>query len=198
MDNRIQAIYDEYLKNPNDQETTDTFDTLVFNKEKYTKFYDLVINVILFFILHSYETQFKKLDNNFNLESLNNDISDYTKTLDILKIQLNIYWTTIVNNRDTDQLIIDIKDLLKMNIIRHQYCLFTFIKNIAISIIKDIARIKLEGITNFTEFTEKIALLANSILQINKITMLEDEDDFDCNECIYELDKNIITEVFWP
>ena len=41
----------------------------------------------------------------------------------------------------------------------------------------------------YNEFKDKIGMFANSILQIDKLTSLEDEDDFDCIDCDIS-DKN--------
>jgi hypothetical protein len=187
----------EYVKSSNILENLDNYDeNEIFNKEKYEEFYNLVNNVILFFVLNTYETIVKEKDT-FNLEKINLIISQKEKILHTLKLQLNIYWADINKKKNhNDQLIVDLNDLIKIDIIKHKLCLFKYIKNMCIFIIEKISQINLENINTHKEFKEKIAVISNSILQINKITGLEDEDDFDCDGCennsSYQ-DK----EIFW-
>jgi hypothetical protein len=187
----------EYMKKSNILENFDDSDEIeIFEKKKYEEFYDLVNNVILFFVLNTYETLIKEKDD-FNLEKINLTISNKEKLLNTLKLQLNIYWTDFNKKKNhNDQLILDLNDLIKIDILKHKLCLFKYIKNMCIFIIEKISQINLENLNNHNDFKEKIAVISNSILQINKITGLEDEDNFECDGCEYNTtypDK----EIFW-
>jgi hypothetical protein len=192
-----REVLSQYLNDINnssyesDNESTSN-DSTEFNKEQYTKFYELVNNVILFFIMNTYETQIKNIkSDNFDIDTINNLMNDIENLQNTLKLQLNIYWIE-VNNNNKDQLVIDMDNILKLDIIKHYYCLFTFIKNMALNIIKETAKIKLD-INNTNEFIEKITKISHAILQINTITGLDDMDEFDCNNCMNI--KNI--DIFW-
>ncbi len=191
----MNKVFEEYLKNNNlDIYIDDRIDIdKEFDKKKYEKFYDLVNNVILFFILNTYETIIKSKDE-FNLDKINLKLSNIENINQTLRLQLNIYWIEFnKKNNCNDQLILDFEDLLSINIIKHKLCLFKYIKNMSIFIINKISEIKLENIKNYDEFIDKIGIISNSILQINKITGIEDEDDFDCDNC-----ENIeYNEIFW-
>lgn len=171
----------------------------IYNKDKYSKFYEIFNNVILFFIINTYETQFKKIkaSDNFNLDEVNILFSRREKALDTLKLQLNLYWNEYITNFDaqnTDPLLIDINDLYKIGIIKHKLCLFKLIKNECIYIINNVLdRIKLENINDYDYLIERIAQITKAVLEIQKITEMEDEDDFDCIDCIDTKEH----EIFW-
>ena len=199
MDTQVEKvykrIYDEYVKTQNDSDSDESIDVDVFDKEKYTKFFDLFNNVIIFFIMNTYETMLHKIKNeDWDLEKVSNMIDNQENLILTLKMQLNIYWREFnKKNNYKDQLITDLDDLIKIGIIRHRICLFKFIKSMCISIIGDISKIKLAGINNFDEFIDKIAKISHAILEINKSSTMEDEDGFDCNGCEF-VPK---TDVFW-
>ncbi len=196
MEEIYSKILNEYHNNPdiNDNES------VIFDKEKYTKFYDLLNNVILFFIINSFETFAKNINlnntNNFDIDKINYLISNTDSIINSLRMQMNICWMEYrkPNNNYKDQLITDFDDLLSMDIITHKICLFNFIKNNCISIIKELCKIKFENIKNIDEYVEKIANITNALLQINKVTGLDDEDDFNCIDCNYTSD---LPEIFW-
>jgi hypothetical protein len=189
----MNKVYEEYLKNTNLENFDDNINEKLFEKEKYEKFYDLVNNVIIFFILNTYETIIKS-NEEFDLDKINNKLSNLENIYQTLRLQLNIYWIEFnKKNNYKDQLIIDFDDLLAIDIIKHKLCLFKYIKNMCIFIVNKMAQIKLENLKTHEEFKDKIGMLANSILQINKITGLEDEDDFDCDEC----ENKDYNEIFW-
>ncbi len=193
MQNIFEKIQKEY------QNSKDNFDDdkdEVFNKETYGKFYDLINNVILFFVINSYETYFLSLNEEFTLENFNEKISNVEKILTYLRPQLNIYWSELYEQtKSTDQLIIDFQDILKLDIIKHKTCLFKFIKNLSISIIQNISSMNIADISNYNDAKEKIAKIAHAILIINKETGLEDEDEFDCGGCEYKSSEN--SKYFW-
>lgn len=193
MENIFEKIQKEY------QNSKDNFDDdkdEVFNKETYGKFYDLINNVILFFVINSYETYFLSLNEEFSLENFNEKISNVDKILTYLRPQLNIYWSELSEQtKSTDQLIIDFQDILKLDIIKHKTCLFKFIKNLSISIIQNISSMNITDISNYNDAKEKIAKIAHAILIINKETGLEDEDEFDCGGCEYKCSEN--SKYFW-
>ena len=193
----MNTIFEEYLKNININDIDD-INEKIFDKKKYEKFYNLVINVIIFFILNTYETIIKSTDD-FDLDKINYKLFNTYDAQQILKIQMNLYWqafnkTNNDNNRN-DQLIIDLEDLIKIDIIKHKLCLFNYIKNMCIFLIDKISQLKLENLKNHNEFKDKIGMFANSILHIDKLSGLEDEDDFDCIGCDIS-DKNN-DEFFW-
>jgi hypothetical protein len=65
-----------------------------------------------------------------------------------------------------------------------------------IYLIDKISQLKLENLKDHNEFKDKIGAFANSILQIDKMSGLEDEDNFDCLDCNYnETESN--DEFFW-
>lgn len=178
----MNSIFKEYIKSTNLND--DVINDKTFEKEKYEKFYNLVNNVIIFFILNTYETIIRN-NNDFDLDKINSKLCDIEKINYTLRLQLNIYWIEFNKNNknNKDQLIIDLDDLLKIGIIQHKLCLFKYIKNMCIFIINKISHIKFENLKTHNEFTDKIGVISNSILQINKIAGLEDEDDFDCDGC---------------
>jgi hypothetical protein len=193
MENIFEKIQKEY------QNSKDNFDDdkdEVFNKESYGKFYDLINNVILFFVINTYETYFLSLNEDFSLENFNEKISNVDKILTYLRPQLNIYWAELSEQtKSTDQLIVDLQDILKLDIIKHKTCLFKFIKNLSILIIQNISSMNIVDITNYNDAKEKIAKIAHAILIINKETGLEDEDEFDCGGCEYKTTEN--SKYFW-
>jgi DNA replicative helicase MCM subunit Mcm2 (Cdc46/Mcm family) len=184
---------ENYLNNAN-HDLSDT-ESVDFDKEKYTKFYELTNSIILFFLLNTYETQIDNINNeNFNLDKMNELISNTTYLEKSLKAQLNIYWIEINDKKTRDQLTIDLEDVLKLDIIKHYYCLFTYVKNMTLNIMKEISRIKLEKINEKKDYLEKLIQIANAIMEINKVSGLADEDEFECQDC-----KNIEikTTTFW-
>ncbi len=193
MQNIFEKIQKEY------QNSKDNFDDdkdEVFNKETYGKFYDLINNVILFFVINSYETYFLSLNEEFTLENFNEKISNVEKILTYLRPQLNIYWSELYEQtKSTDQLIIDFQDILKLDIIKHKTCLFKFIKNLSISIKQNKTKKNIVKIYNYIYLKEKIAKIDHAILIINKETGLEDEDEFDCGGCEYKSSEN--SKYFW-
>ncbi len=167
-----------------DNSDSESIDFISFDKEKYTKFYELINNVILFFLLNTYETQINGIkDSVFDLDKINELICNYDYLETSLKAQLNIYWMEVHDKKIRDQLIIDLESIIDLNIIKHYYCLFTYIKNMALSIMKDTSRIKLENINDKKEYLEKIIKIAHAIMEINKVSGLEDEDEFECHNC---------------
>jgi hypothetical protein len=200
MDTQVEKvykrIYDEYVKTQTQTHDSNSDEsTNVFDKDKYTKFFDLFNNVIIFFIMNTYETILHKIKNeDWNLEKVNNIINNNENLLLTLKIQLNIYWSEFnKKNNNKDQLITDLDDLIKVGIIRHRICLFKFIKSMCISIIGDINKIKLVDVNNFDEFIDKIAKISHAILEINKTSTFDDEDGFDCDGCEFVAK----TDIFW-
>jgi hypothetical protein len=198
MDTQVEKvykrIYDEYVKTQNDLcDSDESID--IFDKEKYNKFFDLFNNVIIFFIMNTYETILHKIKNeDWDLDKVNNIINNKENILLTLKIQLNIYWSEFnKKNNNKDQLITDLDDLIKVDIIKHRICLFKFIKSMCISIIGDINKILLVDVNNFDEFIDKIAKISHAILEINKASTLDDEDPFDCDGCEF-VHK---TDIFW-
>ena len=193
----MNKVFEEYLNNTNNNDNNnDNNDEKIFEKEKYEKFYNLVITVIIFFILNTYETIIKSTEE-FNLDKINEKLSNIDNIQHVLKIQLNIYWIEFNKKKiNRDQLIIDFEDLLKIDIIKHKLCLFKYIKNMCIYLIDKISQLKLENLKNHNEFKDKIGAFSNSILQIDKMSGLEDEDNFDCLDCNYnETESN--DEFFW-
>jgi hypothetical protein len=194
MENIFEKIHKEYQNSTqsNEEILDDNFD-----KEKYSKFYDIINNVILYFVLNSYETYFLSLKEDFSISNFNEKISDEDKILNYLRAQLNIYWSELSEKKSNsnDQLIIDLQDSLNLDIIKHKACLFTFIKNLSISIIKSISKMNIAEVSNFNDAKEKIAKISHAILIINKETGLEDEDDFDCDGCEYKSLEN--SKYFW-
>ena len=63
-----------------------------------------------------------------------------------------------------------------------------------LNIMKEISRIKLEKINEKKDYLEKLIQIANAIMEINKVSGLADEDEFECQYC-----KNIEnkTTTFW-
>ncbi len=181
----MNKVIEDCLKNINfDDEETENTNIIEFDKNKYEKFYDLINNVIIFFVLNTYETIIRKNDY-FDLEKIDSKLSEVNNIIDTLKLQLNIYWEEInkKENNNNDQLLIDLHDLLKIGIVKHNSCLFKYIKNMSIYIINKISNIKFENIKDHDEFKDKIGVISNSILQINKISCLEDEDEIECYDC---------------
>lgn len=180
------------------------------SQEKYSKFYDILNNIIVFFIMNTYETNLTNLDN--NLEKLNELSSNISYIENTLKLQLNICWEEFnkvsstnnnsVENKNKDQLIKDLNDLMNLNIIDHKICLFRIIKGYCLSIISSISKINFSDIKDNKEYIEKIAKITNAIMIINKTSSennnLEDSDDLDdfsCIDCNY--DKNENYDIFW-
>lgn len=194
MENIFEKIQKEYQNSKDNFE--DKHEEENFNKETYGKFYDLINNVILFFVINTYETYFLSLNEDFSLEIFNERISNIDKILNYLQPQLNIYWSELSEKtKSTDQLIIDLQDILKLDIIKHKTCLFKFIKNLSISIIQNISTMNIVDISNYNDAKEKIAKITHAILTINKETGLEDEDEFDCGGCEYKSTENL--KYFW-
>jgi hypothetical protein len=198
----MNKVFEKYLNNndTNNDINNNTNNEKIFEKEKYVKFYNLVITVIIFFILNTYETLIKSTDEfvlEFDLDTINQKLSNIDNTQQILKIQLNIYWIEFNKKKNNkDQLIIDFEDLIKIDIIKHKICLFKYIKNMCIYLIDKISQLKLENLKNHNEFKDKIGAFANSILLIDKMSGLEDEDDFDCIDCNYNVTE-ANDEFFW-
>jgi len=192
----MNKVFEEYLNNTNNTNNNDNNDEKIFEKEKYEKFYNLVITVIIFFILNTYETIIKSTEE-FDLDKINEKLSNIDNIQHVLKIQLNIYWIEFNKKKiNRDQLIIDFEDLLKIDIIKHKLCLFKYIKNMCIYLIDKISQLKLENLKDHNDFKDKIGAFTNSILQIDKMSGLEDEDNFDCLDCNYnEIESN--DEFFW-
>ncbi len=189
----IMESIESYLNNKH-EDLSDT-ESVDFNKEKYTKFYELTNSIILFFLLNTYETQIDNINNqDFDLDKMNELISNHTYLEKSLKAQLNIYWIEINDKKTRDQLTIDFEDVLKLDIIKHYHCLFTYVKNMTLNVMKEISRIKLEKINEKKDYLEKLIQIANAIMEINKVSGLADEDEFECIDC-----KNIEnkTTTFW-
>ncbi len=196
------------------------------NQEKYSKFYDIMNNIIIFFIMNTYETNLKNL--NGNLEKINELSLNIDYIENTLKLQLNICWNEFnkisstnnnsIENKNKDQLIKDLNDLINLNIIDHKICLFIIIKGYCISIINSISKIDFSNIKDEKEYIEKIAKLTNAIMIINKTSSEnsnnknnqeennkddkdddkddDDElDDFSCIDCNY--DSSEMYEIFW-
>ena len=192
----MNKVFEEYLNNTNNNINHENDNEKIFEKEKYEKFYNLVITVIIFFILNTYETIIRSTEE-FDIDKINEKLYNIDNIQHVLKIQLNIYWIEFnKKNNNRDQLIIDFEDLLKIDIIKHKICLFKYIKNMCIYLIDKISQLKLENLKDHNEFKDKIGAFANSILQIDKITGLEDEDDFDCIDCNYTVTE-ANDEFFW-
>lgn len=203
IDDKNRSILQKYLKkisNSDNDEKSDEYndeyndEEIVYDKETYTKFYDLLNNISLFFIVNTFETICKNLDN-FNLNDANALIKNSTNIIDTFKLQLNIIWSEFDDYKNNDdKLIIDFKDLLYLNIIKHKYCLFTFIKANVLSLIKELCKLQFsDDVKNKNELIEKIAKFSNAVLVVNKFTGLEDEDEFECIDCN---DQSCI-DVFW-
>lgn len=187
------------------------------NQEKYSKFYDIMNNIIIFFIMNTYETNLKNL--NGDLKKINELSSNITYIENTLKLQLNIYWnefnkiSSTNNNKNKDQLIKDLNDLINLNIIDHKICLFRIIKGYCLSIVNSISKIDFSYIKDEKEYIEKIAKLTNAIMIINKTSSensnnneenndncddcdnCDDYDDFSCIDCNY--DSSDMYEIFW-
>ena len=193
----MNKVFEEYLNNTNNNDNNnDNNDEKIFEKEKYEKFYNLVITVIIFFILNTYETIIRSTEE-FDIDKINEKLSNINNVEELLKIQLNIYWIEFnKKNNNRDQLIIDFEDLIKIDIIKHKICLFKYIKNMCIYLIDKISRLKLENLKTYDEFKDKIGAFTNSILQIDKITGLDDEDNFECIDCNYNKTE-ASDEFFW-
>jgi hypothetical protein len=192
----MNKVFEEYLNNTNNNINHENDNEKIFEKEKYEKFYNLVITVIIFFILNTYETIIRSTEE-FDLDKINEKLSNIDNINNVLKIQLNIYWIEFnKKNNNRDQLIIDFEDLIKIYIIKHKICLFKYIKNMCIYLIDKISQLKLENLKDHNEFKDKIGAFANSILQIDKITGLDDEDNFECIDCNYN-NTEASDEFFW-
>jgi len=192
----MNKVFEEYLNNTNNNINHENDNEKIFEKEKYEKFYNLVITVIIFFILNTYETIIRSTEE-FDIDKINEKLSNIDNVEELLKIQLNIYWIEFnKKNNNRDQLIIDFEDLIKIDIIKHKICLFKYIKNMCIYLIDKISQLKLENLKDHNEFKDKIGAFANSILQIDKITGLDDEDNFECIDCNYNKTE-ASDEFFW-
>lgn len=202
MEYNIEDKYKNVLKTYLDQKksTNDCVDSdneldSIYDKEVYTKFYDLLNNISLFFVVNTFETIFKNLETDFDINKANSLIKNSSNITETFKLQLNIIWTEFESNKNyNDQLIVDFKDLLDLNIIKHKYCLFTFIKANVLSLFKELYKLEYSSdITNKKELVEKIAKFSNAILVVNKFTGLEDEDEFECIDC----NNQYCGDIFW-
>lgn len=202
IDDKYKNILQKYLdkkcdidvKNETSDSESDSDQELVYDKELYTKFYDLLNNISLFFIVNTFETVLNNLTDNFDLNNANSIIKNHSNINDTFKLQLNIIWSEFDNSKNhDDKLIVDFNDLINLNIIKHKYCLFTFIKANVLSLFKEICKLQFtDEVKNKNELIEKIAKFSNAILIVNKFTGLEDEDEFECIDC-----NNQYCDVFW-
>ena len=80
----MNKVFEEYLKNTNLDNNIIISDN-EFQKEKYEKFYDLVNNVIIFFILNTYETIIKSNDD-FDLDKINLKLSNIENIYQTLRL----------------------------------------------------------------------------------------------------------------
>ena len=198
-ENIFTKIYTEFVKQSQTQEPEQEQDQnqeIVFNKEQYTKFYDLFNITILFFLLNTYETLLKKNYESDTNNDINTRMSNMTDLKKILQMQLNICWSEYNSPiQISEQLFDDLDNLLNYNIIKHKMCLFKLIKNTCIYIISDISKINFTEKESFPAFKERIAKIIHAMLIINKISGLEDEDEFDCDsDCNINSNQN---SVFW-
>ena len=202
MDTQVEKvykrIYEEYLKNESgDSHESNESEDDVFDSEKYKKFFELFNNIVIFFIMNTYETSIHKMKNeDWDLVKVYKILENKDNLINTIKVQLNIYWGDLnkKNNEYKDQLVTDIDDLLKVGIIKHRICLFKFIKSMCLSIITDIDKMKLEDTNNFDEFIDRIAKITHAILEINKASTIEDEDDFSCDGCEFVSNTS---DIFW-
>jgi len=200
IDDKYKNILKTYLdkKSTNNESESDSdLDNELennFDKDQYTKFYDILNNICLFLVINTFETLFKNLDYNIDSNEVNKIIKNNSNLTNTLKLQLNIIWSEFDDSILHDKLLIDFKDLLDLNIIKHKFCLFSFVKSNVLSLFNELSKLEFsENIEKKSDLIEKIAKFTNAILVINKFTGLEDEDEFECVDC----NNKYVGNIFW-
>ena len=148
---------------------------IIFDKEKYTKFYTIIGYVITYIMTNSYTVLISDAK---TIDEVKICIKNTDKLSLLLKQQLKYYW----NLNDNSQMCQDLNELQQFNIVRHKICLFKLIRGLCMFVIDNINKIDLV-FNSVDEVMEKLSKLIYAFLEIEKISILEDEDEISCDTC---------------
>jgi hypothetical protein len=176
--------------------------TRVFDKDKYNELYDKINELVSSVMYSSYTTLFlsEKINENFDYEKIQNIIAS-NKVLEYTKVFVNLFWQEIneenfKENDIEDNIKIKIKSILDINILKNNMEIFSLIKSTCIYVIMILSKTTFEKTDNYDEFIKKMFNMTKALLEINKITCIDDEDELE-GEINEGMNKNYDKNIFW-
>ena len=199
MDLRSQ-ILDLLNEDINDDlEDNNSEDSIKFDKEKYNELYDKINELVYNIMTSSYSTLFlsEKMNENYDLTSILN-ITSSNKVLEYAKVFVNLYWQEINQEKET-QVIIQINNILSLDILKNNREIFSLLKSTCLYVMMIISRTVFDDVDNYDKFCNKLFNMIRALLEINKITCLDDEDDIEGiqDDISNNTDEELQNNIFW-
>lgn len=190
-----------------EKEENDNIDeTNIFDKNKYNELYDKINELVIGIMYSSYTTLFlsEKVNENFNLENIQQIITS-NKVLEYAKVFLNLYWQEInekVSNKknsedleNKDNIKNQIKSILDLEILKNNFEVFSLLKSTSIYVMMILSKTVFDKVDTYDDFTNKLFNMIRALLEINKITCIDDEDELEGNNDNFDKIKDM--DIFW-
>ncbi len=172
-----------------------------FNRDTYNELYDKINELVVGIMYSSYTTLFlsEKLNENYELKKIQEIITN-NKVLEYTKVFLNLYWQEVsesnkenLNNESNVKL--QVKNILDLNILKNNYEVFSLLKSTSIYVMMILSKTVFDSVDTYDEFTKKVFNMIRALLEINKITCLDDEDELEGD--LEHIENSEKRDIFW-
>ncbi len=199
MDLRSQIL--DLLNKEDEFENKENNQIKEFNRDSYNELYDKINKLVIGIMYSSYTTLFlsEKLNENYELKKIQEIITN-NKVLEYAKVFLNLYWQEIndltkENLNNESNVKSQVKDILNLNILKNNHEVFSLLKSTSIYVMMILSKTVFDSADTYDEFTKKLFNMIRALLEINKITCLDDEDELEGDMEISE--NNEKRDIFW-